>query len=131
MKTTLLFKQIDMTLQIIAFVAPITIAICIADYTVLFGMYISVGAVQFTSSIINKMLLDPFLKNDTRKYYELCLAGIIALTFLACITHVPAIGEVLLYCLLFATPFMAIWYFCFTVTEMNNIRRMVDRKQYV
>ena len=120
MKQIVIIKQIDFWLQIAAIVGPLIAAIVCMELEVLFFMLFTLGAIQYLSCIINRLLLDNRLRNSTRIAYE---AILFAITILALIGF--SVNEDIIFPLLdkilVAGPFGALWYLTITAMEKNRI----------
>jgi hypothetical protein len=130
MRTTLFFKKADIAFQWAALITPVIICFVEHSCSYLMLCYFTVGSVQFVSCAVNKITLDTDYKAAGRKYYEFCLSGILVLVVLYFL-QIPLAEQLVGCCLLSGTPLMAVWYASFTITEMNMVKRTVNRRQYM
>lgn len=120
-----IFKTIDFSLQILAFINFIFWWIYLNDLAGFLSFYFSVGSVQLLSWLIH--LFIPFntwelLKE--RDYYSNTL-GILVLTIVVGFFLEPVAYLTALF-LLIGTPGMAFYYFYITLKELKNIRKQVN-----
>jgi hypothetical protein len=128
MKNTLLIKRIDFYAQVVALVGPVACGAVWGLWTIGFT-YLTVGGVQFVSSIINWYFLDKYLRDSTRIAYEWVL-GILVVLFVAALLIEPLLPLCLL-ALMYVSPLLAIWYMAISYLETRKVHEYVDREQYV
>ena len=129
MKTTLIYKQADILMQLAALIIPAIAALLHQSNTPAEICLISLGAVQVLSCIINRRHLDPFLRSMTRTGYEVTLLLMVVATLVTAIA-----SEYILcfyYFLLLFSPLMALWYLTITIHEMLTLKRMAHRRDYM
>ena len=146
MKTTLIYKQADILMQLAALIIPAIAALLHQSNTPAEICLISLGAVQVLSCIINRRHLDPFLRSMTRTGYEVTLLLMVVATLVfgiaevifslaAAATLVAVIAAEYTLCfyyfLLLFSPLMALWYLTITIHEMLTLKRMAHRRDYM
>ncbi len=136
MKTTLLLKQIDLFVQLLCLLAPITIAVFTKDSGYLMAIYFAVGAAQIISCLANKLYLDATLRSSSRTRYEKALLVVIAIGLIlgGGMLIVPdlAVGVYFFFlALLFISPFLAVWYGHVSLTETNYLKKLASRRMYI
>lgn len=128
MRNTLLIKRIDFLAQLLGLVVPGILAIVFDPNCIAFA-YLSVGAVQLISCIVNWFYLNEYLRANARTAYEWTL-GMLILAAL-CSIAVPEIIYFGLMFLLVVSPLLAIWYMVMSYSEVRKLHEYVDREQYV
>lgn len=129
MKLTVNLKIVDVILQILALFAPIVIDTLPSVVSEarrddgLLWFYYTVGAVQFTSCVINRIFLQKGIRGQSRIGYEVLL-GLITLLAIGSriLPRYLCVEDILLFFLIFFSPIMAIWYFLLSINEVINAK---------
>lgn len=117
-------KRIDLAAQIAAFVIPV-FGVPFWGIGSLFFAYFTVGAVQLLSCIISRWALSEPIRSAGRKYYEILLSIVCAVTLASCTLASILDGDFLFALamgMLFLGPVMAVWYGVITWQELENAR---------
>ena len=128
MKTTLIYKQADLLLQLLAILIPL--AVSMFGHLHLVVVYFTAGSAQVLSYMINLVYLDKFVKNRNRVYYGCCLLFFLITTTATCFLLSFNDGLYLIFISLFffASPLLELWYLVLTIAEMREIKRIVHRR---
>ena len=134
LQQTLKNKQLDKWLQIAAFVMPL--------FTIIFWgfgapilCYFTVGTVQLISCLINRFNLDKLIRHRSRTAYEITLLAVTMITVLFWLIRFVDGSEfdlmITLFSifLLFFIPFMAVWYYLITESEIRLLKEVAERKE--
>lgn len=117
-------KSTDRWLQISAFVIPLIIGVFNPNTLLL--TYFTVGAVQFVSCVVSRILLPSIVRAYSRTGMELLTAVILLrLSYCWLFNNVNAFLDMATI-LIFLGPFMAIWYFAITVREELIIKEILQ-----
>ena len=128
MKQILLYKQIDFWAQVAAALVPVIISIITGEMNDLFITYLTVGAVQLASVILNRLYLPKFIRAKTRIILEITTAIIAAIFLLCLVIQFFDAAIVIAVAMLFVGGTMAVWYFVDTCTELQFIKEVLRRK---
>ncbi len=135
MNTRYILKVVDFVLQVLSVLIPFAWAAATGKNIYMFYAYFSLGATQFLSCLLNRLLLSGRYRAGKRFLYEIILAAytLIALFFMWYINYsrhdfgsdmhynihnaeVNFIGI-----LAFSSPFLGIWYGIISFVEIGNV----------
>ncbi|MBN9482217.1 MAG: hypothetical protein BGO70_16705 [Bacteroidetes bacterium 43-93] len=130
MKTLLSFKQIDFWLQIIL---PGCLLLGTRDFI---DIYITIGAIQVLSCLLNLFLLKPEYKHNGRYLYNVVLLFIFIISLAVFLPLIWDAGNgdivyVFLFSMLIIGFVMAIWYLVISYREMQFINKLVKRHELI
>lgn len=114
-------KRIDLAAQIAAFVIPVFGVPFWGIGSFVFA-YFTVGAVQLLSCIINRFSLSNGPRRVSRRYYEMLLLVVCAVTLAAYTVDNEFLFAVAV-SMLFLGPVMAVWYGVITWQELEKARK--------
>jgi|GEM_PF-3336635 len=128
MKTTLIYKQADLILQLLAILIPLAGSLFGTMHLV--TVYFAAGIAQMLSYLINVVYLDKFMKNRDRVYYGCCLLFMLIATAATCFLLCFDDGLYLIFISLFfvGCPLLGLWYIGITIAEARSIKRIVHRR---
>ena len=124
MKTTLIYKQADLVIQVLAFAIPLLVCLLIGKDAM--SILICLAIVQLLSCMINHIYLDQFLRQKTRVTFEILVIALLS----ACLTaaYITGIDGTIGRAIIWLSPLFAAWYFTISIAEVHSIRRIVHRR---
>ena len=113
----MLFKKIDVYGQVVITILCFCTAVIAGKAYLLMSFYFAIGAWQIISTIIHLFFAKRMPLIDKRKNYQIIL---VAIAFIALISIFNEnVLAILLFFLLFVSPFIASWYFVITQRELK------------
>lgn len=130
MKTLLSFKRMDFWLQIII---PGCLLLGTRDFI---DIYITVGAIQVLSCLLNLFLLKPEYKHNGRYLYNVVLLFIFIISLAVFLPLIWDAGNgdivyIFLFSMLIIGFLMAIWYMVICYKEIQYIHKLVKRHELI
>lgn len=107
------------SVKIIDLAGQIAIGLIVAMSTTILTGYCVFGAMQLVSCILNKVLLDEFVKDNGRRVYEVIVA---MLALAVCAGVFPVLSVIG-----FVSPLLALLYINISVRELYRLRRLSRR----
>lgn len=124
MKQPILFKTIDLSVQLLALALPwvyFMLTLQKNEYIHLEHYIMScfiVGACQLISYFVNRFFLQKTYHAKSRHWYELALLLILAMIIIAVVTKAFALALILLF---YISPVMVVWYLFMTIAELIKV----------
>ena len=135
MNTRYILKIVDFALQVLSVLIPIAMAAVTDNGGYIYGIYFSLGSVQFSSCLLNRLFLGKQNRSKMRLFYEIILTSytIAGLLFYVYsnnngynnqtgIYNVIGTLEIYsIYILALTSPFLGIWYGIISFTEIRKV----------
>lgn len=124
MKTTLIYKQVDLVIQVLALAIPLLVCLLMGKDAM--SILICLAIVQLLSCMINHIYLDKFLRQKTRVAFEILVIALLSVCLN--VIFITGIDTTMGRVVVWLSPMFAAWYFAISIAEMREIKRIVHRR---